>query len=650
MKNILVLLFSLVILSAQAQKKGTVLFTMGSEPVYLEEFKYIYEKNNRNDSTYYTPANIREYLDLFIKFKLKVKEARSLGTDTSSAFKKEFKTYRDQLVRPYLTDKTMTDKLVQEAYERMKTEVKASHIMIVVAEDAPPADTLKAWNKIMEVYKKLKNGEDFEKLAMTFSEDPSVKYNKGNLGYFSAFNLIYSFETKAFNTPVGQYSDVFRTQFGYHILKVTDRRPYQGQIKVAQILIRKPANSTDSNDIAKLKMDTVYGKLRNGASFNDMVKAYSDDERSKAKNGEVSPFNAFTYQVPEIIREQAFSLKSDGDYTKPFKTDMGWLILRRIELKGLDSFKKMEANIKTRVNNDSRSMIADESMLENIKTDYKFKEGKNALAVFNKEIDSTILAGKWKISNPNKFRKKLFSLGKDKYKQLDFAKYIEANQGNFKFNNIQFAIQNLYKAYIRSVLYDYANNHLEEKYPEFKNLVNEYMEGMMLFDITDKMVWSKAMNDTLGQEKYYIESSKKYMWKKRVDAEIYTCKTPEVAAKVAKYLENINLTPDSIASILNKIDPLNVSYSKGTYEEGENQLINSYFGQTGIILAGNQLNQVLNLKKYHEPEVKKLSEIRGLIISEYQNELEKKWVEELKAKYPVTVNEAAVETMVKSKH
>ena len=649
MKKLFIFVLTLFVFSVQAQKNGTVLFSLGNEPVYLGEFKYIYEKNNRNDSNFYKPANVREYLDLFIKFKLKVKEAKSIGTDTTAAFRKEFKTYRDQLVRPYLTDKSSIDKLVKEAYERMKTEVKASHIMVVVAEDATPVDSLKAYNKILEVYKKLQAGEDFEKLALANSEDPSVKYNKGNLGYFNTFNLIYSFETKAYNTPVGQYSNIFRTQFGYHILKVTDRRPYQGQIKIAQILIKKPATATENDDISRLKADSVFRKLQNGANFSDMVKAYSDDERSKSRNGEIPAFNAFTFQVPEAIRENAFNLKKDGDISAPFKTDLGWIILRRMELKGLDSFKILEPNIRTRVNNDSRSLVADESMIAKIKKDNNFKANKKGLDVFNTAIDSTILIGKWKISDPKKFSKELFRIGKIKYSQLDFAKYIESNQGNFKFNNKQFALKSLYNEYLRTSLYAYADSHLEDQYPEFKNLVNEYKEGMMLFDITDKMVWTKAMNDTIGQEKFYSESKSKYMWKKRVDAEIYTCKTPEIAAKVVKYLESGKLTADSIANLLNKIDPLNISYSKGTYEEGENQLINNYFGQTGIILAGNQLNQVLNLKKYTEPEPKKLSEIRGLIISEYQNTLEKKWVEELKVKYPVVIDEAAVETMIKNK-
>lgn len=646
------LIILLISTNVFGQKPEAILFTIGNESVTLADFEYIYNKNNKTDKSYYKDSSVKEYLNLFINFKLKVKEAKSLGVDTAKSFQTEFNSYRDQLTKPYLNDKTTTDKLMIEAYDRMQLELRSSHILIKLAEDALPADTIIAYKKIEEAYNRAIKGEDFEKLASQYSEDPSVKTNKGDLGYFSAFHLIYSFENVAFNTPVGQISKPFRSQFGYHILKVTDRRPYQGSIKVAGIFIKNtPLDPTTKVDIAKMKIDSVYNKLTQGSSFAEMVKNYSEDTRSKSKNGELPEFNSFSFQIPEIIRVEAFKLQKNGDFCKPFKTEDGWYILQKLDLKALSSYKEMESTIKNKVSRDSRSMLSQQSAVAKIKIENNFKENAKNLAIFNKILDSNALKGKWTINNPDKLSKVLFQIGKDSYTQLDFAKFIVEKQSSQKYSNIPYMIKKLYDDYVGGSVLIYADLHLEEKYPDFKFLVNEYKEGMMLFDITDKLVWSKAMNDTIGLEEYYKSNLDKYMWKDRVDAEIYVCKDKSVATDVANMLKQ-KKSADEIATLLNKKNPLNVSFSKGLFERGENEYLTEFFDQTGIFTASKKQNEeayrVLNILKKFVAEPKKLDDIKGIAISDYQNFLEKKWITDLKQKYPVQVNEDILKSIIKN--
>jgi len=640
---------ALITFGAFAQKPESVLFSIGSQNVMLSEFQYIYEKNNKNDKNFYSDTSVKEYLNLFVNFKLKVAEARSEGIDTTEKFRNEFKTYRDQLTKPYLTDKKTTDKLVAEAYERMKEELRASHILIRVDEDAPQVEVDKALAKINDIYKKAKKGEDFAKLAIEYSEDPSAKVNSGDLGYFSVFHLIYPFENVAYQTQINKISKPFRTEFGFHILKITDRRPYQGQIKVAQILVAYEENATDADKIkAKASIDEIYKKLKDGESFENLAKMFSDDERSKNNNGELPEFNSFSFNIPDMVKEQAFKIKNIGDFSEPFETQYGWIILKKLDLKGLKPFEEMENYIRSKVRKDSRSEMSNISLLESLKKQFSFKEYSKNLESFSQKVDTSILEGKWTYIDNGQFSQPLFLIGKNVYKQSDFASFVEKKQKLVRYSNVDFTIKKLYENFVSETLMAYADQHLEDNYPEFKNLVNEYLEGMMLFEITDQKVWTKAMKDTIGQEQFYKAHINDYFWKQRVDAEIFICKTEEVAKNVSEMLKT-NKNADEIAQAENTKNPLNVSYSKGKYESGENKFLTEYFGKTGVFIfqeAATGTWRVLNLIKYYEPEPKQLKEIRGIVIADYQSFLESEWLKELKIKYPVKINEKILEELI----
>lgn len=648
-KRLIFIVFFFTTMYVSGQKPESVLFSIGDQNVMVSEFQYIYEKNNKNDANFYTEESVREYLNLFINFKLKVREAREMGIDTTEKFRNEFKGYRDQLAKPYLTDKKTIDKLVAEAYERMKEEIRCSHILIRVAEDAPQEEVDKALARINQIYKKAKKGEDFSKLADEYSEDPYVKVGHGDLGWFSVFHLIYSFENVAYNTPLGKISKPFRTEFGYHILKVTDRRPYQGQIKVAQILLAYDENPTDEDKArVKEKIFEIYNQIKAGESFEKMVKLYSEDERTKNSDGVMPEFNTFSFNIPEVIKEEAFKLKNIGDISEPVETSYGWVILKKLDLKGLKSFEEMENYIRSKVRKDSRSELSNINLIANIKKQYGFKEYPAVLQGFIKTVDSNLLNGTWSAASREAFTGILFLIGKKQYPLSDFAKYVEQKQKSVRFATVEFTIRKLYETYVNEKLLAYADEHLEETYPDFRNLVNEYKEGMMLFEITDQKVWTKAMKDTAGQEKFYEEHIDNYMWKKRVDAENYICRTEEVANEVFEMLKK-GWSADTIAKTENEKNALNVSYSKGRYEQGENKYLEEFFGKTGVFKFQDKESgswRVVNLIRYYEPESKKLKEIRGIVIADYQAYLEELWLKELKNKYPVTINEKILEELI----
>ncbi|MBT3301536.1 MAG: hypothetical protein HOK35_13105 [Cytophagia bacterium] len=649
LRNFLTSLLTTIVFFSFAQKPETVLFSTGDSKVTIGDFQYIYEKNNRNDDNYYSQESVDEYLRLYVNFKLKVKEARFQGIDTTEKFLNEFKTYRDQLTKPYMTDQETTDALVVEAYERMKTEIKASHILIRVAEDAPQNEVDAAYAKIKEVYKKAKKG-DFAELAEQYSEDPSVKNNKGQLGYFTVFHLIYSFENEAYKTKVGKVSKPFRTEFGFHILKLNDRRPYQGDINVSQIFIPFEKDATDEQkDRVKQTIKEIHQKITDGESFDKMVNLYSQDNRSKNSNGKLPEFNSFSFNVAPKIKEVAFTIKNDGDVSEPFESQAGWHVLKRNSLKPLKSFEDMEKFIRTKVRKDSRAQLSYDNLIADIKKQYRFKEFDGMLTAVHSQIDSTLLSSTWKIADASKLGSDLFLIGKKNYTQLDFAKYVELNQKNAQYKNAHFAVDKFYTAFVNTSLINYSDQHLEENFPEFRNLVNEYREGMMLFEITDQQVWSKAMKDTVGQKAFYQQNIQKYMWKKRADAETYICRNENIARQVLAMIEKDGKSSDEIATELNIINPLNISYSHGTYEIDENRLLKEYFGKTGVSVFFDEESdswRVIHMKKYYDPQPKKIKEIRGIVIADYQLYLETRWIEELKKKYPVTINEKVLAELI----
>jgi peptidyl-prolyl cis-trans isomerase SurA len=635
-----------------------VLLTVAGEKITRSEFLNVYNKNNMKKDVI-DKKSLEEYLDLYINFKLKVKEAESLGMDTVSSFKTELAGYRKQLAQPYLMDKEVNDKLLQEAYSRMQWDIRASHILVKVGPNASPTDTLKAYKKIMDIRDSIvKKGRNFGKMAIAYSDDlsardqaqagnrPATKGNAGDLGYFTALDLIYSFETAAYNTKVGEVSMPVRTDYGYHLVKVTDRKPAMGKVQAAHILITIPANSTAADSAKyKAKIFEIYQKLKGGAAFEDMAKQFSDDKASAAKGGVMAWFGV-NRMVPEFIA--AVSKLNKGEISEPTQTMYGWHIIKMLDRKGIAPFDSIKSELKTKISKDSRANKSKEVMVEKLKTEYGFKDYPDALADFNKVVDDSIFMGKWKASRAKDLNKNLCTLGTKTYTQQDFAKYLAAHQSS-KANKVDISVylNGMYKQFIDESAINYEDGMLETKYPEFKSLMKEYRDGILLFELTDEKVWSKAVKDTVGLKEYYDKNKQNYMWDTRLDATIYTCANANVAKTTHKLLKKGKLTNDEILKEINKTSQLDLKIESAKFLKKDNPLIDSIPWVTGFTKDMTKNGSVVFVKvnQVIPKEPKSLAEAKGMVTADYQTYLEKEWIDSLKKKYTVDVNKDVFSTI-----
>jgi peptidyl-prolyl cis-trans isomerase SurA len=515
------------------------LLKVGQTPVSTAEFKYVYDKNNTQATDIYSEKNLREYLDLFIKFKLKVLEAEKLGLDTTKSFLAEFSGYKKQLAQPYLTEKSVTEKLVKEAYARFQEEILAGHILIKVAEDADPRDTLIAYNKTLEIRKRILNGEVFENVAKSNSDDPSAATNGGNLGYFSALQMVYPFEDGAYKTAVGQVSMPVRTKFGYHLIKVLDRRKAQGEIKVAHIMVRYNAYSNPNDSLMALKKITEIGlKLRQDTSkWNSLCNEFSEDINSRAKGGVLQPFS--TGNMIPSFEEAAFKLQTPGEIGNTIQTPYGFHILKLISRKGVPAFEEVEATIKTKVSRDSRSDLSKVYLINRLKKENSFVENSKTWNYAVSKADSNLVNGKFSFDpNLKENKQVLFSLGNKKVLLNDFYNFISIKNKGKVAQSPAFYLVNLYKDYVNEYLLADEEANLEKKHEEYRMLLKEYKEGILLFVLMDKKVWSKAIEDTTGLKTFYETNKNNYTWKKRLDATIYNCKDQLTLDLVKKSIAN----------------------------------------------------------------------------------------------------------------
>ncbi len=634
-----------------AQGADPVLLSVAGENISKSEFERVYKKNNTKDLAF-DRKSIDDYLQLYINYKLKVKEAMELGMDTAQSFKDELGGYRKQLAQPYLVDKDVTDNLVKEAYDRLKWDVRASHILILCAPDAKPQDTLIAYNKIMKIRDDIMKGAEFTKEAKEKSEDKSVKDNGGDLGYFTALSMVYTFESAAYNAKLGEVTMPVRTRFGYHLIKVTDKRPAMGEVKVAHIMVKVAANANAADSTkAKDKIDEIYNKLKAGGSFEDLAKQFSDDQGSGKNGGVLPPFGAGR-MMPEFDKA-CYDLKNVGDYSMPIKTSYGWHIVKLIERKPIGKYEEMQNDLKSKVSKDSRSDLSKASKINSIKAKYQFKQYPKVVDEFMKVIDSTLAQGKWAIEKAGKLNKPMFSLtdksGEKKFTQADFAKYVEAHEPKKSSSLPEVIARNLYNDFINETCMNYEESKLDDNFSEFKSLMQEYRDGILLFELTDKKVWTKAVKDSTGLADFYAKNKSNYMWPNRVNAVVYTCANSQVAKEVhATMKKSPGIDADSLMKIINKDSQLNLQVKSGKFAKGDNDVVDGIKWEKGVTKDMTKGTQVVfvDVKDVLPSQPKTLDEAKGLITADYQTYLEKEWIESLRKKYPVKVNDDVVSSLV----
>ncbi len=643
-------IFSIIGLNAQKQDERQLL-TIDGEQITVSEFLYVYNKNNNQNTI--DNKTMSEYLEMFINYRLKVLEAEKLGMDTITEFVNELAGYRAQLAKPYLTDSQVNDKILREAYERLQWNIRASHIMISIPETVSDDDSIAkaAYSKLMDIRKKAVGGMDFSKLATLYSDDPSAKDapasnsqpahkgNGGDLGYFTAFYMVYPFESAAYNTGVGEISMPIRTKYGYHIIKVTDKIPALGTIHVEHIFAKVNDIDPEGDSKANKRIQEIASEIASGAiDFEEAAKKYSDDPGSAAKGGELNWFEV-SRMVPEFIKAIS-EIDGIGKISKPVKTSYGWHLIKLLELKKVPPFEEYESTLKDKVSRDARANRSKEVAIENFKKQYKFKEIPKNLQKFYNTVDSTIFTSSWTAAKASSLNLPLFSLAKKKYTTQDFASFLEKNQKIKKMGTIRFVVKEIYTNWVNQVILDYKDSQLEKENYDFRMLVNEYHDGILLFNISDEKIWSKAIKDTAGLENFYQNHSADYTWKERVDADVYRCKNDTVANMLRSFLGK-GLSLDSIYKIINQNSQLSLGYEKGKFETGDHKAVDIAPRKVGISqnIPIDNFVYVLNIKEIIPPQTKKLNEAKGLITADYQNFLLDEWVSELRKKYPVKINQ-----------
>lgn len=623
-----------------------MLLEVGGNKVKLSEFEAIYKKNNQSATI--DRKDLEEYLELFINFKLKVREAEALGMDTIKKFKDELAGYRRELAAPYLTDKSVTEELIKEGYDRLGWEIRASHILLKCGADALPKDTLKIYNTLMELRKRIMKGEDFNIIAAESSQDPSATKNKGDLGWFSGFYMVYPFENAAYNTKPGEISMPVRTRFGYHLVKVVDKRKARGQMRAAHIMVRiKPDANEEEMKQAETKINEIYTELMADPSkFGDLAMKYSDDKGSARRGGELQTFGTGR-MVPEF-EDAAFGIAKDGDIAKPIKTQFGWHIIKRMEQITLKSFEEEKKRIKMRVQRDTRSNRSREAFVSKVKKEYGFEEILKEKNDFYKVVDNTFFQGTWDVSKAGRLKAKLLVIGDKSYNQQDFAEYIASHQIKSPNEDARGAVDKLYGDFVNQVCVDYEDARLSEKYQEFRLLMKEYRDGILLFELTDQKVWSKAVKDTLGLTEFYEANKNNYMWDDRIKAIVYKCNDEKTAKKVKKLVKKKakkGYKNEDILKMINTDSQLNLTIEENKYLKGDNPVVDAVewkVGPSDVVGISDQYCIVEGIELLPK-QPKEIVEAKGVITSDFQNYLEKEWVAELKAKYKVEVNKEVLD-------
>ena len=644
----LLLLIGIVSFTSMNAQNGSVkngdetLFTVNGQPVTKEEFLYVYKKNNPGKETDFSKESLQEYLDLYINFKLKVAEARTLKIDTTEKVREELQKYGDQLIKSNF-DKEVLDPAAKKLYDRLQKERLVYHVMIKA--DAIK-DSAAAIQKLNTARDRVMKGEDFGKVASEVSSDTSNKKDPGLVGWITANQIPDAdFENMVYNTPVGNVSQVFKTKFGYHFIKITQERTAQGTVTVEHILV-KTAKNASAADIAKAKVkaDSIYQLVKKGADFEDLAAQYSDDKGSANNGGKLEPFTTGKMVMP--FQEAAFALKNPGDYSAPVQTAYGWHIIRLLEKKPIGTYDEMKDELKGKVERSPEYKTLRNDFVNRVKKTYHFTENADARNEFYATLDSSFIKNNWTMSRAAGLNKVVFSIDKVNFTQNDLASYIELNQRSSRDKDMKQKFDKIYTQALEQTLIEYD---LAARNIDFRRLMQEYRDGIPLFALLEQKVWSMAAKDTVGLEKYYDAHKTEYMWDERVDASVYTVSDPAILKEVKKLAEK-NTADKDIMSKYNNDSVSVVTITSNLFLMGQNSNVDKLNKKVGMgedILNADGSVTFVKINKVVPPAPKTLKEARGYVISNYQDYLEKQWILELHKKYPVSVNDAVFNSMIR---
>jgi len=675
-----------------SKESSEPLFTVNNTKVYPDEFIYAYKKSAKNKGE---REPVEEYLDLYINFKLKVEDAKKAGIDTLPSYKNELAGYLKDVKKPYLVTEKVNEALLEETYNRLQQEVNASHILVRFEDNPSPEDTLKAYQKIKDIRQKYEAGQSFTQLAEEYSEDPSAKQNQGNLGWFTAFQMVYPFESAAFNTPKDSISDIVRTRFGYHLIKVNNKRETSGRIKISHILLRFPPNGTTSDSLAvKKEIYEIHGELMEGEPWFAAATKYSEDLNTKDNGGSLPWFGIGS--LPKEMEDAAFRLSQPGQVSSPVKTPFGWHIIKLEEKRGIGSMENMRESLIRRIQRDQRSALKVSEIIEKLKKENNFQKNEGAYV----QLRSQESYDEAKIPD-NLKPQTLFSINGEIHTVQEFL------ISQKRIRNFETAV----KAFEEKAILDYEDEHLADKYPEYRLLAAEYRDGLLLFEIMSRKVWDKISTDTVGMRNYYEANQDDYFSSPTIKADVFLLAdtssitklraiaydslyaltevinfetlnkeslnylkgyTTPVYAQITlpnseddKVLKNIEEQLNNLSKYIITLEP---SYSdkKEVYlqlfcpasdilgeayesilqvENGEFEVANLLGKDTSVKVGESILKkdenqfQLINVYEYYKSKPLSYKEAKSELINDYQEHLENEWIKQLKAENTVVVKQ-----------
>ena len=657
MKNtIIVLLIALLPLCSSAQKKDNpLIFCYGKNKVYQNELErgYLRNKDLVNDKP--TSEDVDDYLTLYQNFKLKVQDAYDRQLDTLPSYQKELAQYRAQLAKKYLNDSSVTEELVREGYQRSKELVNASHILIMAGFGTSAEDTLKAYNKIQGIRNDiLANKISFDQAAIQYSEDPSSKNKgalgyKGNLGWFSAFQFLYTFEDMAYKTAVDSISPIFSTRYGYHILKVNGRKPSLGERKIAAIKIyRRPTGTPDDTMNVFNRVNAVYQLLSNGAGWDSTLTTYTEDPNARFNKGVYNWFTETTNKLPENIVREAFSLSVKEQISKPLFSNDAYYIIKLIDKRPVPSFEDKEYEIRNKVTQDGRIYKSTVATVARIKKENNFSEDRNALDSFAEYAGEAFKQATWNPANTKNSATELFRIGDQSIIVDSFSKFIaSAQRPGQQIKSGKAVIKSLYENFVNQMVLDYEDANLEKNYPEFAYVYQDFKDGILFFNINSEEVWNKPMTDTTGLRKYYNTNRDSFKWEDRVEMLTINAASDDILNQAYDLLAK-GWSKDSVMNHLNKDNALNIYIDLGLYEKGMNPNADSLIAtqsnwsasSPGMIKMGivNGVYRAYAGTKIIGSSLKPFENARGDLSSMYQKHVENIWLDELRKKYKIKIN------------
>lgn len=607
-----------------------VLFSVGDEPILAQEFIRVYNKNLEivQDES---QKDIDAYLNLFVNYKLKLQEAKSLGLDKKPSYLKELKGYQKQLSKKYLTESNVTEALIKEAYDRMSYEMKAQHILVRIEEYEK--DTTAYYKKILN-FKERFFKQGFESVKTSVHNGNTVFVE--DLGYFSSFKMVYDFESAAYNTGVGEISDPFRTQYGYHVVKVLDKRKSQGEVTVGHIMIS--LNENDSLAKAEVRINELYKMLQQGQKFESLAQQFSEDKSSAKMGGKLKSFKTGQLASAEF-EKVAFSLQNNGDISIPFKTSYGWHIVKLYNKTPLASYEQLKSDLEQQVKRDSRSKLISSAMSKKLRQNYKVPEAAVVLPNFLEFFDEEFFKNTWTLSESFEGSKQFIVIGNKQLVYSDFYNYLNNSKRGLKVRqSVTDFVTTQYENFVNSEVLKYHEENLEFVNVDFANILNEYREGLLLFDLMEDKVWNAVKSDTAALHAFYESNKKDYLNPEKVKAILVTSPKKEFIKKAKKLLIE-NKTVEEIKQQINTSDQ-NILVTTGMLSKNTNIIPEDFLMKIGLsdIYKWNKAYHIVMVTEVLPESIKTFEDAKGLVISDYQIIYEKNWMEVLSKKYKVYVN------------